>query len=277
MTGLAGRNINAIRYGSERIGTFGAMTIMAAGWLLPLISVIGIFSVFAKVGWGRAVWVTALCVSVPFALGLTRWVSASRRLRSIAPEQMLEQRYYGSLEAITDSERRPLRPIGCTARQAAERTGALLNDLDLAPSVRIFHGIRPADQSLPLLPHAISAGRQLILVESVAWPPGQYETSSTGRIRCDGTYIGQSVQALRDTARYWSELLPRNHRVAAMVVVHPAATGDITLPEQEPKGPVWVLAGGAIHQLQQHIAGHRHSVSRNAMVALMAATAVDPR
>jgi hypothetical protein len=276
MTGLAGRNINAIRYGSERVGTVGALIIVAAVWLIPIVSVIGIFSVFADAGWSRAVWVAVLCASVPLALVLTRWVIASRRLRSIAPEPLLDQRYYGSLDVITDSERRLLRPIGCTAREAADRTGALLNYLRLDPSVRIFHGIRPADPNLPLIPHVISAGRQLILLESVAWPPGQYETGSNGHIRCDGTYIGQSVQALRDSARHWSELLPRNHKVAAMVVVHPAGPGHLTLPAQGPKGPVWVLASSAIQELQQRIGGQGDSVSRNAVAALMAATAADP-
>src|SRR6516162_8910334 len=90
------------------------------------------------------------------------------------PATALPGRCHGSLDVITDSERRGLRPIGTTAREVAARTGALLNDLLALPGVRIFQGVRPdAAPDMPRIPHAVSAGRQLILIESVAWPPGQ--------------------------------------------------------------------------------------------------------
>jgi hypothetical protein len=276
MIWLAGRDIDATRFGSERAASAGAITVVALGWLVALGSLIGAVTVFTEIGWDRAPWIVILCASVPLALGLTRRVAASRRLHSIAPEPALEHRYYGSLAVITDSEERPLRPIGCTAREAAAQTGILLTDLASIPSVRIFQGVRPTDPGLPLIPHAISAGRRLFLVESVAWPPGRYEADpDTGRILCNGTYIGQSAHALRTTARQWGKLLPRNHRVTAVVVVHPAAQGAITLPAPASKDLSWVLAEDTIAHLRQRIAGHGHSVSRNAVAALMAATAVD--
>jgi hypothetical protein len=233
--------------------------------------------VFIQLGWGATLRVVILGASVLFALAMTRRVAASRRLQSITPGSALEQRYFGNLNAITDSEQRPLRPIGSTAREVAARTGVLLTDLATDPSVRIFRGVRPADPSLPLVPHAISAGRRLVLVESVAWPPGRYEAGPDGRILCDGIYIGQSVQALRTAARQWAGLLPRNHRVMAAVVVHRTAKGEITLPAGGPKDLTWVLADNAIAELWPCIAGGGRSVSRNAVVTLMASTAVDPR
>ena len=277
MIRLAERYANATRYGSERAASTGAMTALAVGWLIALASLIAAASVFTEIGWSRTLRVAVLGASVPFALALTRRVAASRRLRSMTPGPALEQRYFGNLNAITDSEQRPLRPIGSTAREVAARTGVLLTDLAADPSVRIFHGVRPGDPSLPLVPHAISAGRRLVLVESVAWPPGRYEADPDGRILCDGTYIGQSVQALRTVARQWAGLLPRNHRVMAAVVVHRTAKGEITLPAGRPKDLTWVLADNAIAELRPCIAGGGRAVSRNAVVTLMAATAVDPR
>jgi len=277
MIRLAERYANATRYGSERAASTGAMTALAVGWLIALASLIAAASVFTEIGWSRTLRVAVLCASVLFALAMTRRVAASRRLHSIIPGAVLEQRYYGNLNAITDSEQRPLRPIGSTAREVAARTGILLTDLASDPSVRIFHGVRPADPSLPLVPHAISAGRRLVLVESVAWPPGRYEAGPDGRIHCDGTYIGQSVQALQTVARQWASLLPRNHRVMAAVVVHRAAKGEITLPAGGPKDLTWVLADNAIAGLRPCIAGGGRSVSRNAVATLMAAVAVDPR
>lgn len=277
MTKLADRNAHATRYGSERAASTGAITALAVGWLIALASLIGVSSVFAEIGWSRTLRVVVLFASVPFALVMTRRVAASRRLHSITPESVLERRYYGNLDAITDSEQRPLRPIGSTAREVAARTGILLTDLAADPAVRIFHGVRAADPSLPLIPHAISAGRRLVLVESVAWPPGRYEAGPDGRIHCDGTYIGQSTAALRTVARQWAALLPRNHRVMAVVVVHPAGKGEITLPTGGRKDLAWVLADNAIAELKPCIAGGGRSVSRNAVATLMAATAVDPR
>jgi hypothetical protein len=262
MIKLAGRFANATRYGSERAASTGAMTALAVGWLIALASLVAAASVFTEIGWGRTLRVAILGASVLFALAMTRRVAASRRLKSITPGSALEQRYFGNLNAITDSEQRPLRPIGSTVREVAARTGVLLTDLA---------------SGLPLVPHAVSAGRRLVLVESVAWPPGRYEVGADGRVLCDGIYIGQSVQALRTAARQWAGLLPRNHRVMAAVVVHRTAKGEITLPARGPKDLTWVLADNAIAELRPRIAGGGRAVSRNAVATLMAATAVDPR
>lgn len=269
----AGRSVDATRYGSEGSGSAVALGALVLGWMLALGGVIGTMSIIPQLGWYRVLWVAVLFGSLPYAMWMTRRVAASRRLRAIVPPSLLERRHHGNLEAITDSEWRPLRPIGTTAHEAAKRTEVLLCDLIAIPSVRIFHGVRPAGASLPLVPHAISAGRQLLLVESVAWPPGRYETAANGGVHCDGTYIGQSVHPLIGTVRVWQELLPKNHRISALIVVHTAVEGDIALPIGTSKDLTWVLAADAVHHIRRCILPGRQSVSRNAVAALMAATA----
>jgi hypothetical protein len=277
MIKLAGRNIDVARYGSERAAAAAGMTALAAGWLLALGGLIGTLVIIAQTGWVHAFWVAVLFLAFPFALWMTRRVAASRRLRLITPPRVLDQRHYGTLDAIADSEWRPLRPIGMTAREAADRTGILLTELLSVPSVRIFHGVRPAGPGLPPVPHAISAGRHLILLESVAWPPGRYEAAADGRIRCDGVYIGQSAGALRATVRQWAELLPRNHHVMAVVVVHPAGCGEIAIPPDRGREVGWVLAGSAVTELRRRMTGGGQAVSRNAIAVLADSAAVDVR
>jgi hypothetical protein len=161
----------------------------------------------------------------------------------------LTSRLHGSLDAITDSERRALRPIGTTARDVAERTGELLAGLLDRPGLWIFQGIRPTTAGSPRIPHAISAGRQLVLVESVAWPPGRYTTTAAGRIHCDGVYIGQSVAPLLAAIEHWRATLSRGHQVGALVVVHPTAQGTMALPPATARGLAWSRACDAVRHL----------------------------
>jgi len=226
-----------------------------------------------QLGWTRALSLVLLCGSAPSAVLAARRVLASVHSRATVPSAVLARRYHGSLQGITDSERRPLRPIGTSAYDVAVRTGALLTELVTIPSVRIFHGVRQAAGGEPAIPHVLCAGRQLVLVESVAWPPGHYETMPGGRICCDDVYIGQSVRPLRRAVRQWRAVLPRGHRVSAMVVVHPAGEGTLTLPPGLPGELTWVLAGEAIQDLRRRVVRGRQAVSRRAVAALLAATA----
>lgn len=173
---------------------------------------------------------------------------------------------------ITDSERRTLRPIGTTAHEVAARTGVMLGALPAGPGVRIFQGVRPAAEDLPRIPHAICAGRQLILVESVAWPPGRYQDGQDGRIHCDGMYIGQSVWPLVNAARYWRGTLPRGHRVSALVVVHPTGEGDLVLPAGTTAELAWTSAGDAVAAIRDRLPRGRPRGSARAVAALIAAT-----
>ena len=226
-----------------------------------------------QLGWTRALSLVLLCGTAPSAVLAARRVVASMRSRAAVPPAVLARRYHGSLQEITDSERRPLRPIGTSAYDVAVRTGALLAELVTIPSVRIFHGVRQAAGGEPVIPHVLCAGRQLVLVESVAWPPGRYETMPGGRICCDDVYIGQSARPLVRAVGQWRAVLPRGHRVSAVVVVHPAGEGALTLPAGQPGELTWVPAGEAVQDLRRRVVRGRQAVSRSAVAALLAATA----
>src|SRR5579859_620076 len=193
---------------------------------------------------------------VPMTTPADNWIS-----NPPVPSVPFPHRFYGSLDAITDSERRALRSIGMTAGEAAAKTGVLLADLLSLPGVRIFQGVRPASEQVPRIPHAINSGCRVVLVESVAWPPGQYAVLPTGRIYCDEVYIGQSVRPLVSAVRHWRSTLPRGHRVSAMVVVHPAAAGEIGLPPPQAGDLAWARADSAVRDLQDCLPRRHQPVS----------------
>jgi hypothetical protein len=258
---------------SERLSFAATIVASALVWLLALAGLISTISVLPELGWKRALGVAALCGAPLSALWLTRRAIASRRIRAAVPPPLLERRYHGRLEVITDSERRSLRPIAATAYEVAARTGELLADLIAIPSVRIFHGVRPVGADLPLIPHAISAGRQLVLIESVAWPPGCYETTADGKVHCDGTYIGQSVRPFIAAVQHWRKIAPKRHHVSAVIVVHTSTEGDIRLPVATSGDLVWVHAEDAFRDIQQRLLCGRQNVSRHLVAALILATA----
>src|SRR4051794_38117893 len=126
-------------------------------------------------------------------------------------------RLHGNFNGLTDSEQRPLRPIGTTAREVAARTGKLLATLRSMPGVRVCAGVRLAGDHQPI-GFAITAGTEVLLIESVAWPSGIYSTTTEGRILCDGVYIGQSVRPLLGAVRRLRRTLRHRHRVSAVIV-----------------------------------------------------------
>jgi hypothetical protein len=272
----AGIGTETVRRGREPLNIAGATAASAAGWLLTLGGLIGTISVLPQLGWSRAIPVAALCAALPSALWMTRRAIESRRIRTVVPPRLLERRYHGRLEGITDSERRSLRPIATSAYEVATRTGELLAVLIAIPGVRIFRGVRLAGADMPPIPYAISAGRQVVFVESVAWPSGHYVTAENGRIHCDGTYIGQSVRQLIATVQQWRKILPRNHHVSAVIVVHTTAGCDIKLPAAAQGDLTWVHADGAIRVIRHRILRGRRAVSRNLVAALIDATADQP-
>jgi hypothetical protein len=259
------------RHRMERLTIAGAVIASVVAWLIALGGLVGTIAALHQLGWSQSLSVAALCTAPSSALWITRRAVKSRRIRAEVSPTLLKQRYHGTLGAITDSERRSLRPITATAYEVAACTGELLADLIAIPSVRIFHGVRPAGADLPPIPHAITAGRQLIFIESVAWPPGRYETAESGRIHCDGTYIGQSVRPLIATVRHWRKILPKSHQVSAMIVVH-ASGGDVTLPTAMSGDLAWVHAHDAARDIRERILCGRQSLSRNLVAALISAT-----
>lgn len=192
--------------------------------------------------------------------------------RTAEPPRLLPRRCHGTLDEVTDSERRALRPIGLTVREAADRTSALLEDLLALPGVQLFQGILPPATGLPRIPHAISSGCHVILVESVAWPPGRYTTMPGGRIHCDGIYIGQSARPLLATIRSWRENLPHGHRIGAIVVVHPEPDGDLVLPRTAGRALIWVTAAEAVQHIRGRLPRQPQPASVRAVAELMAAT-----
>lgn len=192
-----------------------------------------------------------------------------------AIELLLARREHGNLDAIIDSERRGLRPIGATVRQVADRTSELLTELLKLPSVRIFHGVRHTAAGLPLIAHAVTAGCSLVLVESVTWPRGRYAVTTSGHIQCDGVYIGQSADPLMTAVRHWRGVLPPGHQVKAMVIVYLAAPGSVSLPQHSAQGPVWSMADDALIRIRAHLPSGRPAVSRRAVLALIAATTTE--
>ncbi len=175
----------------------------------------------------------------------------------------------GTIERIVDTERRPLRPIGTTAYEVAERTGLLLAGLLRTPGVRLYRGVRLAEQAPPL-PYAFSAGTRVVLVDTVAWPPGSYATTPGGVVLCDDVYIGQSARPLLDAVRRLRRLQPRGHRVSAVVVVHPSVAGPLTLPAATGSDLAWSHAAGAATAVARRLLRGGRSTGASRALAVLA-------
>lgn len=161
---------------------------------------------------------------------------------------------YGNADGLTDSEQRPLRPIGYSVREIAARTGRLLVRLRSTPGVSLRAGVRIAPAAQPIGLAVITDG-QVLLVESVAWPGGIYSTTPDGRVHCDGIYIGQSVRPLIGAVRRLWRTLPGLHRVAAVVVVHPYGCGPAALPETTHPALAWLRPANAAAYIGDRLCG----------------------
>jgi hypothetical protein len=201
---------------------------------------------------------------------------AERRNREQNVAASMSCRRVGYLGAITDSERQGLRPIGATAYETAARTGILLSQLLAIPGLWIFQGVLPEDTDIPRIPHVVSAGQRVLLVESVAWPPGSYRITKDGRIRCDGTYTGQSVRTLMAAVSYWRHSLPSDHRVSAVVVVHPTSHGRLELPAATAPDVLWTSGDNAVRVIRPYLPQVCQPVSIEVLTALTDATSTGP-
>jgi hypothetical protein len=211
-----------------------------------------------------------LVVVAGLATWLSHWAVRVRRVRARVPAALLDQRRYGDLtpdqSADPPAGTRSLRPIAVTAAEVAARTDHLLGELTANPSVRIFRAVRAAGSPTPVT-HAVSAGRLLILVESVAWPPGRYQMDATGRVRCDGRYIGQSTSTLVAAVHGVRRRLPRTHRVSALVVVHRTDSGGYALPPPT-RYLSWTLADESVRELGDRLGRQPRAVSRHTVGTL---------
>ena len=97
------------------------------------------------------------------------------------------------------------------------------------PGLHIFRGLRSPGLPGPPVAHGVAVGRSVVLIESVAWPPGRYSVAETGAVLCDGIRTGQSINYLRQAVGGWELGLSAAYRVSALVVIH--GEGQILLPE----------------------------------------------
>lgn len=171
------------------------------------------------------------------------------------------------VDDVMDSERRPLRPIGASAGEVAARTDRLLAEASGRSGFRVFSGVAVDSGQAPIT-HAISAGRLVLLVESVAWPSGTYSTMPDGSVLCDGTYIGQSIRPLVGAVRRLQRTTPRGYRIGAIVVVHPSLPVAPTLPAASPAGVSWLSPASLAVHLRRLSARDNYCQSDNNSVTL---------
>jgi hypothetical protein len=257
------------KFTTGRLSVVGMLTASILSWLLVVASSIKVIASVPDTDRLGLLGLATVCLSPQIAIWTTRHFLTSRRVWARLPPAVLEQRCHGSLATVVDSEHRPLRSIGTTARSVAESTGRLLRDLTATPSVRIFRGLISGDATAPVT-LAVSVGHTLVLLEPVAWPAGRYRTDGDGRIHCDGTFIGQSVAGLVQAVRHWRRRLPRSHRVSSLVIVQPG-DGEYLLPA--PTADVaFALAESAVPEIWRRVSGGRQAVSAAMLAALVAAT-----
>lgn len=256
-----------IRYLPSRLLVGVAYGGMILTWLIVLGGLVGTVVILSRLGPLAVIPFVVMCGGAAPALSVTRGVLQLHRVRTKVPARLLRQRRHGDLTAATDDQNRPLRPVGWSVVDVVTRTDALLGPLTTLPGVQIFEGVRLPGAARLAASHAVSAGRLVVLIESVAWPPGRYRIDATGRIRCDGQYIGQTVRSLSAAVRAYRGLLPRSHQVRALVAVYRFTDDEYILPSGTPEVH-WVLADHLYRDLKELLAPHLSTMSRHTIAAL---------
>ena len=245
---------------------FAVAVTFAAAWLI-FAGLVGVTASLMRAGPFDLPALAILCGGLgPARLGIER-LADIRRIRARVRPAQLSRRQHGDLARTAAEEHRALRPVGVDRADVLQRTDALLERLLDIPSVRLYRGVRLGGAREAVAGHAVSAGRLLLFVESVAWPPGRYAMDATGRIRCDGQAIGQSAGPLVRAALAFGRLLPRNHRVRSIVVVYRSGAGRYTLPADS-RDLGWVYAEDVAERLTAVLARHGRTVSRHTVAAL---------
>jgi hypothetical protein len=248
-----------------------AALLTIAVWGAALVGLVLVVQTLSRVSWLHAV-VAAGVTGLP-VVGLLslRWLRQALRLRAAVADDVLTRRYHGR-RGVGSAEpgSSALRPVGARAADVVAWTGGVLAALLEVPSVRIVSGVGPASADAVPVSHAVAAGRVLVLVESVAWPGGRYDLDAQGRVISDGMWIGQSVAPLMRTVAAWRALLPRSHRVSALVVVHASDGGPVQLAPRRFADVALVDADGCRDEIRAVLPA-RPSVSRHTMAALLSA------
>jgi hypothetical protein len=261
----------AIRRLPAHFSVIAAAAASLTGVVLSLVCLTVVIALAPDIDWSERGSILVLCVAPPGVILAARHVRSWLRLRAKLPSSLVENHLHGNLDDVAAGLLRPLRSIGMATADVAVQTGALLTGLISNPGVHVFHSIRAISARSAVVAHAVTAGRTVTLVESVAWPPGRYRVAENGRVECDGRYIGQSVDLLLAAVRHWRGALPRTHRVTAIVVVHRTGPGDYELPVALPSELEWAEPEAALVALRTRTAGHRR-VSPHALAALDTAT-----
>jgi hypothetical protein len=218
-------------------------------------------------GWLGPAGLAVLGASMLPAYYLTGRVRRLVRLEARAPRRLVERRRYGELPAAATAGSRSLRPVVADDQEIIARTDAQLSALTVMPGVRIFRGVRAGQPARVIATHAVSAGPVVVLVESVAWPPGSYHVDGAGRVLCDGLHTGQSVEDVVASVATCQALLPRDHQVSAVVSVERTGSGGYALPPPS-AGLSWTFAEDLVATLTARLARHPASVSRHVVATL---------
>jgi hypothetical protein len=252
----------------------GVAIVCMVCWLALGIGLVEVSAFVPRLSGGELAALVLVCAASPASMSATRWLRSSRRLRAKVPAAVLGRRLHGSCVVVGHGEGRALRPIGTPGVAVMNRTASILSRLVEYPEVRVFHGVGVADPSHPPVAHVVAAGRDVLLVETVAWPDGRYSTDPDGQVRCDGVLIGQSVAPLLNAVRHFRRELPR-HRVSALVVMYPVGDGR-PLPPRGQRDLRWVHAEAASDAVRAWLPRHPRT-STAALVTLVAATTYSPR
>lgn len=266
--------MDQVRYVPGRPTLGIAATTVVTAWAVALLAFVAAFLSLRDLDPAGLLALALLGGSVQIARTARASLRAARQVRGEVPARLLLRRWHGDLTAISDDGYRALRPIGITRAAAVLRTEELLRPLTDIPSVRIFRGVPgaaaagfAASTEPAAAGFAVTAGRLVLVVEPVAWPPGRYRMDATGQIRCDGRFIGQYAGPLATAVRDLRRRLPRTHRVRALVVVFPSADGAFTLPVPS-KDVAWILARDLPITMRTELARRPRTVSRHIVAAL---------
>jgi hypothetical protein len=258
-----------VRYQPGRRALVLARAGAAGSWGLVCIAAVTTVVGVARGRTGRyGVWaLAALGASLLPALYLTGRAHRLMMIEAQAPLRVAEQRRHGELPSAATHGRGSLRSVGAGGAAVAARTDTQLGALTVLPGVRIFRGIRASHPFRVIATHAVSAGRVVVLVESVAWPPGDYRVDPDGQVWCDGLPTGQTTVGLQAAVAACRRRLPRDHLVRALICVHRTAAAGYLLPAPG-RTVSWTFAEDLVETLMPHLAPYAAAVSRHVVAAL---------
>ncbi|HEY8482060.1 MAG TPA: hypothetical protein VIL71_19710, partial [Spirillospora sp.] len=162
-----------------------------------------------------------------------------------------------------------------SARQAAETSGAELQQLAAIDGVRIVHGLVPPQ--LPGKPvcyvdHAVMRDKRLALVMTRRWPAAHYTWTNAGVFSADGVVLPGADTGAATAVKGLRRVIPLGVRVRVFVAVLPADPDDSGRAVFTPPRRATVGAG-ELEQVRAQIAewleGTRPVVRRRLLASLV--------